>query len=255
MALRIGKLARLTGRSVTVYGQTEITKDLVQARTEAGAKIVYEAREVELHDFDSQTPHVSFNGQHVHCDFIAGCDGFHGASRASVPPEAIRLYERVYPFGWLGILSDTEPVSEELIYVSHERGFALCSMRSRTRSRYYVQCPPSEQSEVMRIVRRITRNPLSVIGLLIVLGFVLVAVFAPFIAPPAPNARDPFIIPRDGFKAEPQPPNEEHRFGTTEGQYDIFYGVVWGTRTAFLAGIVITGLALVIGLTMGAEGW
>jgi p-hydroxybenzoate 3-monooxygenase len=140
-------LERLTGRSVTVYGQTEITKDLVQARTEAGAKIVYEAREVELHDFDSQTPHVSFNGQHVHCDFIAGCDGFHGASRASVPPEAIRLYERVYPFGWLGILSDTEPVSEELIYVSHERGFALCSMRSRTRSRYYVQCPLSEQIE------------------------------------------------------------------------------------------------------------
>jgi p-hydroxybenzoate 3-monooxygenase len=140
-------LERLTGRSVTVYGQTEITKDLVQARTEAGAKILYEARAVELHDFDSQTPHVSFNGQHVHCDFIAGCDGFHGASRASVPPEAIRLYERVYPFGWLGILSDTEPVSEELIYVSHERGFALCSMRSRTRSRYYVQCPLSEQIE------------------------------------------------------------------------------------------------------------
>jgi p-hydroxybenzoate 3-monooxygenase len=140
-------LERLTGRSVTVYGQTEITKDLVQARAEAGAKIVYEAREVELHDFDSPTPNVSFNGQHVHCDFIAGCDGFHGASRASVPPEAIRLYERVYPFGWLGILSDTEPVSEELIYVSHERGFALCSMRSRTRSRYYVQCPLSEQIE------------------------------------------------------------------------------------------------------------
>jgi p-hydroxybenzoate 3-monooxygenase len=140
-------LERLTGRSVTVYGQTEITKDLVQARAEAGAKIVYEAREVELHDFDSPTPNVSFNGQHVHCDFIAGCDGFHGASRASVPPEAIRLYERVYPFGWLGVLSDTEPVSEELIYVSHERGFALCSMRSRTRSRYYVQCPLSEQIE------------------------------------------------------------------------------------------------------------
>jgi p-hydroxybenzoate 3-monooxygenase len=140
-------LERLTGRSVTVYGQTEITKDLVQARAEAGAPIVFEAREVELHDFDSQTPQVSFSGRHVHCDFIAGCDGFHGASRASVPPEAIRLYERVYPFGWLGVLADTEPVSEELIYVSHERGFALCSMRSRTRSRYYLQCPLSEQLE------------------------------------------------------------------------------------------------------------
>jgi p-hydroxybenzoate 3-monooxygenase len=141
-------LERLTGRSVTVYGQTEITKDLVQARAEAGAPIVYEARDVTLQDFDTEKPQVGFNGkERVECDFIAGCDGFHGASRASVPPEAIRLYERVYPFGWLGVLSDTEPVSEELIYVSHERGFALCSMRSRTRSRYYVQCPLSEQIE------------------------------------------------------------------------------------------------------------
>jgi p-hydroxybenzoate 3-monooxygenase len=139
-------LERLTGRSVTVYGQTEVTKDLVQARAEAGAKIVYEAREVTLHGFDTEKPQVSFNGEErVACDFIAGCDGFHGTSRASVPPEAIRLYERVYPFGWLGVLADTEPASEELIYVSHERGFALCSMRSRTRSRYYLQCSLSEQ--------------------------------------------------------------------------------------------------------------
>jgi p-hydroxybenzoate 3-monooxygenase len=144
-------LERLTGRSVTVYGQTEVTKDLVQARTEAGAKIVYEASDVVLERFDQESPTamvdytVNSKRQRVECDFIAGCDGFHGISRASVPPEAIRLYERVYPFGWLGVLSDTEPVSEELIYVSHERGFALCSMRSRTRSRYYVQCPLSEQ--------------------------------------------------------------------------------------------------------------
>src|SRR6266850_5142499 len=139
-------LKRLTGRSVTVYGQTEITKDLVQARAEAGAETVYEARDVTLEGFDTESPQVIFNEkERVHCDFIAGCDGFHGVSRASVPPEAVRLYERVYPFGWLGVLSDTEPVSEELIYVSHERGFALCSMRSRTRSRYYVQCPLSEQ--------------------------------------------------------------------------------------------------------------
>jgi p-hydroxybenzoate 3-monooxygenase len=141
-------LKRLTGKTVTVYGQTEITKDLAQARAEAGAKIVYEAQDVALHDFYSERPGVSFNaGERVECDFIAGCDGFHGVSRASVPPEAIRLYERVYPFGWLGVLSDTEPVSEELMYVSHERGFALCSMRSRTRSRYYVQCPLSEQPD------------------------------------------------------------------------------------------------------------
>ena len=139
-------LRRLTGRSVTVYGQTEITKDLVQARAAAGAETVYEARDVALAGFDTESPEVSFNEkERIRCDFIAGCDGFHGVSRASVPSEAVRLYERVYPFGWLGVLSDTEPVSDELIYVSHERGFALCSMRSRTRSRYYVQCPLSEQ--------------------------------------------------------------------------------------------------------------
>jgi p-hydroxybenzoate 3-monooxygenase len=139
-------LERLTGRSVTVYGQTEITKDLAQARAASGAQTIYEASDVTPQGFDSDRPSVGFNAKEVlQCDFIAGCDGFHGVSRASVPPEAIRLYERVYPFGWLGVLSATEPVSEELIYVSHERGFALCSMRSRTRSRYYLQCSLSEQ--------------------------------------------------------------------------------------------------------------
>jgi p-hydroxybenzoate 3-monooxygenase len=138
-------LAGLTGRRVTVYGQTEITKDLMDARAAAGGKTVYEAADVELRGFDGERPRVAWAGGELDCDFIAGCDGFHGASRASVPAGAIRLYERVYPFGWLGILSDTTPVSEELIYVCHERGFALCSMRSRTRSRYYVQCSLSEQ--------------------------------------------------------------------------------------------------------------
>jgi p-hydroxybenzoate 3-monooxygenase len=139
-------LAALTGKRVMVYGQTEITRDLMEARARAGAKSVYEAREVELHGFDTDRPRVSFNGaEKVECDFIAGCDGFHGVARATVPPAAIRLYERVYSFGWLGVLSETPPVSDELIYVSHERGFALCSQRSRTRSRYYVQCSLSEQ--------------------------------------------------------------------------------------------------------------
>jgi p-hydroxybenzoate 3-monooxygenase len=139
-------LKALTGRCVTVYGQTEITKDLMDARAQAGAKSVYEAQDVELHDFDTDHPRVTWNGaESLECDFIAGCDGFHGVSRASVPQGAIKLYERVYSFGWLGVLSDTTPVSEELIYVSHERGFALCSQRSRTRSRYYVQCTLSEQ--------------------------------------------------------------------------------------------------------------
>ena len=138
-------LASLTGKCVTVYGQTEITKDLMEARAAAGAKTVYEAQDVGLHAFDTERPRVTWAGGELTCDFIAGCDGFHGVSRASVPPGAIKLYERVYSFGWLGILSETTPVSEELIYVSHERGFALCSMRSRTRSRYYVQCTLSEQ--------------------------------------------------------------------------------------------------------------
>ena len=141
-------LAGLTGKTVTVYGQTEITKDLMDARAAAGGKTLYEVQ-VLPEGFDTDKPRVQFvhgnKSQTVECDFIAGCDGFHGITRASVPAGAIRNYERVYPFGWMGVLSDTPPVSEELIYVSHERGFALCSMRSRTRSRYYVQCPLSEQ--------------------------------------------------------------------------------------------------------------
>ena len=140
-------LAGLTGgKHVVVYGQTEVTKDLMDAREACGAQTIYEAQDVRLEGFESSSPSVHFNGnQQLRCDFIAGCDGFHGVSRASVPAAAIQLHEKVYPFGWLGVLSATPPVSEELIYVRHERGFALCSQRSRTRSRYYVQCPLSEQ--------------------------------------------------------------------------------------------------------------
>jgi p-hydroxybenzoate 3-monooxygenase len=138
-------LSGLTGgRKVVVYGQTEVTRDLMAARASAGAKTVYEADEVSVHGFDTDRPSVRYrkagNEHEVACDFIAGCDGFHGICRRSVPPSAIRNYERVYPFGWVGVLSETRPVSDELIYVNHERGFALCTMRSHTRSRYYVQC-------------------------------------------------------------------------------------------------------------------
>ena len=139
------------GKCVTVYGQTEVTKDLMDAREAAGAKTVYEAEDVNIQDFDRDRPMVRYrvNGvaHEIVCDFIAGCDGFHGVCRESVPATAITAYERVYPFGWLGLLADTPPCSEELIYVSHERGFALCSMRSRTRSRYYLQCTLGEQVE------------------------------------------------------------------------------------------------------------
>ena len=132
------------GKTVTIYGQTEVTRDLMDARDKAGLKIVYDADYVSLHDFDGDKPRVRYvkdGATHeVACDFIAGCDGFHGVSRESMKADAIKIFERVYPFGWLGILSETPPVSEELIYANHERGFALCSMRSHTRSRYYVQC-------------------------------------------------------------------------------------------------------------------
>jgi p-hydroxybenzoate 3-monooxygenase len=139
----------LTGKSVTVYGQTEVTKDLMDGRASAGLKTIYQAYDVMPHDFDSGHPYVMFRhdgkDQRIDCDFIAGCDGFHGVSRKSVPIDAIRSFERVYPFGWLGLLSDTPPVSDELIYIRHERGFSLCSMRSPTRSRYYLQCSLAEQ--------------------------------------------------------------------------------------------------------------
>ena len=138
----------LTGKTVTVYGQTEITKDLMDGRAASGAASVYRAYDVTLHDFNGDRPRVTYRvdgkNQEIECDFIAGCDGFHGVSRKSVPPRAIHNFERVYPFGWLGLLSDTPPVSSELIYVRHGLGFALCSMRSMTRSRYYLQCSLAE---------------------------------------------------------------------------------------------------------------
>jgi p-hydroxybenzoate 3-monooxygenase len=132
------------GKQVTVYGQTEVTRDLMQARQAAGLSTVYEAENVSLHGFDGTRPTVRYQSQgqthELECEFIAGCDGYHGVSRASVPAGSLQTFERVYPFGWLGVLSDTPPVSHELIYSNHQRGFALCSMRSLTRSRYYVQC-------------------------------------------------------------------------------------------------------------------
>jgi p-hydroxybenzoate 3-monooxygenase len=138
----------MTGKVVMVYGQTEITKDLMDGRAAAGAPTIYAAHDVALHDFAGDRPRVTWRsggGTHeIACDFIAGCDGFHGVSRKSVAARAVTTHERVYPLGWLGILSDTPPVSDELIYVHHPLGFALCSMRSPTRSRYYLQCNLAE---------------------------------------------------------------------------------------------------------------
>ncbi len=142
-------LQALTGRSVTVYGQTEVTCDLMALRAASGAPTVYGAEDVRLDDHAGPSARLSYTQdgarRRLDCDFIAGCDGFHGVCRASVPSEAIRLFERVYPFGWLGLLVDQPPLADELIYAHHERGFALCSMRSAHRSRYYLQCSMDER--------------------------------------------------------------------------------------------------------------
>jgi p-hydroxybenzoate 3-monooxygenase len=136
-------LAALTGSCVTVYGQQEVMHDLFEKARERAIPIVWNAEKVRLHELDGANPSVSWMAegmeQRLDCDFVAGCDGFHGISRRSVPAGAFRTFERIYPFGWLGILADVPPCHDELIYANHERGFALASMRSATRSRYYVQ--------------------------------------------------------------------------------------------------------------------
>lgn len=144
-------LAALTGgKKVTVYGQTEVTKDLMTAREAEKLTSFYEAQNVQVKDFYT-APKVEFEYQgkafQIECDFIAGCDGYHGVCRASVPEDKIKTFEKVYPFGWLGVLADVPPVADELIYVQSERGFALCSMRSETRSRYYLQVPLTDHVE------------------------------------------------------------------------------------------------------------
>ncbi|SES42304.1 p-hydroxybenzoate 3-monooxygenase [Tranquillimonas rosea] len=141
---------RLVGSSVMVYGQTEVTHDLYDARDAMGGDIVDEAADVTPHDIETDRPYVTYvkdgTEHRVDCDWIAGCDGSHGVSRRSIPGHALRTFERVYPFGWLGVLSETPPVSHELIYANHSRGFALCSMRNENLSRYYIQAPADDDA-------------------------------------------------------------------------------------------------------------
>jgi len=148
---RIDLFGLTGGKRVMVYGQTEVTRDLMERREISGAQTIYEAANVQPRDFDQSTPHVTYEKDgathRIDCDFIAGCDGFHGVSRKAVPERSLRSFEKVYPFGWLGILAEVAPVSHELIYANHPRGFALCSMRSEHRSRYYIQCPLDEKIE------------------------------------------------------------------------------------------------------------
>ncbi len=139
------------GNSVLVYGQTELTRDLYEARDRAGGKVVHNAEDVTLHDIKSDKPYVTYRHEgkdhRIDCEYIVGADGFHGVSRRTIPADVLREYEKVYPFGWLGVLSRTKPVSPELIYVKHERGFALCSLRSQVLSRYYIQVPLTDKVE------------------------------------------------------------------------------------------------------------
>lgn len=141
----------LTGKQMMVYGQTEVTRDLYQARDHWNAPTIFDVQAVHPQALDSDAPFVTYSqGGSVHridCDFIAGCDGFHGVSRKAIPQEVRREYERIYPFGWLGVLSETPPVSHELIYANHPRGFALCSMRNENLSRYYIQAPVNDALE------------------------------------------------------------------------------------------------------------
>ncbi|PZO63185.1 MAG: 4-hydroxybenzoate 3-monooxygenase [Paracoccus denitrificans] len=142
---------RLTGKSVMIYGQTEVTHDLYDALDQIDAPIFHDAEDVEIHDADTDAPYVTFTydgqGRRIDCDYIAGCDGFHGVSRNTIPAGLRREYEHVYPFGWLGILAQTPPVADELVYSGHERGFALCSMRNANLSRHYLQVPLSDKPE------------------------------------------------------------------------------------------------------------
>ena len=142
-------LAELTGQQVMVYGQTEITRDLMDAAQERNLEVIYEAADVALHDIETEAPCLTYSkdgAEHrIEARFVCGCDGFYGPSRTAIPESVGQSYERVYPFGWLGILADVPPCNDELIYANHERGFALASMRSLTRSRYYIDVPLSEK--------------------------------------------------------------------------------------------------------------
>ena len=147
----IGLSEHTGGKVVTAYGQTEVTRDLCDARAAGGGTTIYQAEQVEPHDFDTDSPYVTYvqDGvtHRIECDLIAGCDGYHGPCRQAVPEGAITTYEKIYPFGWLGLLADTRPVATEVVYANTDRGFALCSMRSMTRSRYYIQCDLDDRVE------------------------------------------------------------------------------------------------------------
>ncbi len=148
---RVDLAGHTGGNSVMVYGQTELTRDLYDARSKMGGKVIHNVEDVTLHDLKSDAPHITYRDGddiiRIDCDYVIGADGFHGVSRKSIPKDVLKEYEKLYPFGWLGVLSRTKPVSPELIYAKSDRGFALCSMRSQVLSRYYIQVPMSDKVE------------------------------------------------------------------------------------------------------------
>jgi p-hydroxybenzoate 3-monooxygenase len=148
---RVDLKALTGGKTVLVYGQTELTRDLYEARDRCGGTVIHCAEDVRVHDADTSRPFLTYRAdgkaERIDCEYVVGCDGFHGVSRQSIPKDKLQTFERVYPFGWLGVLTRTKPVSPELIYATHERGFALCSLRSASLSRYYIQVPLSDSVE------------------------------------------------------------------------------------------------------------
>jgi p-hydroxybenzoate 3-monooxygenase len=145
------EVAELTGRRMTVYGQSEVVKDLIAARLDEGAPLLFEAEDVRLHDVDSASPHVTYRHdggeQRLDCDFVAGCDGFHGVSRSTIAPDRLRVVEHLYPFSWLGILAQIAPPANELVYTRHDDGLALLTLRTPERTRLYIQCAADDQLE------------------------------------------------------------------------------------------------------------
>jgi p-hydroxybenzoate 3-monooxygenase len=148
---RIDMAALTGGRAITIYGQNEVVRDLIDARQAARAPLLFEVPDVAVHDLDTARPRITFTAdgspRELACDFVAGCDGFHGVCRSSIPADRLQIYERTYPFGWLGILANAPPTSDELVYSLHERGFALFSMRSTSVTRLYLQCAPDEDAD------------------------------------------------------------------------------------------------------------
>ena len=229
------ELEALVGKSVTVYGQTEVTRDLMDAGSRLGLQAIYEADVIGLENVDGDRPVVRYLKdaaiKEVHCDFVAGCDGYHGVSRRAIPAASLTVYERTYPFGWLGLLADVPPAAEVVLYASSDLGFALCSMRSRSRSRYYLQCPLDERVDAWsdgRFWDELERRVGTVVAARIVRGPALEKSIAPlrsFVAEPLRFGRlflagdAAHIVPPTGAKGLNLAASDVHYLSEALGAY------------------------------------